>query len=96
MGSFNLQLAMLKKARDVAGGVSFLARHVGLSTDYLEAMLHEREEIPQWVFLRLVDYFISADGNVPSTDELKVAFGGPVVAPLPEAAAPLQSDVTKK
>jgi hypothetical protein len=87
MGSFNLHLAMLKKARDVAGGVTFLARKVEVSTDYLEAMLHQREEIPRWVFLRLVDYFISSDGGIPSTDELRADFGGDALLPKDVPAA---------
>ena len=52
----NLQQAVLAYARDLAGGVTYLARKVGMGADSLDAMLHGAEPIPSWVFLRAVDF----------------------------------------
>ena len=52
----NLQQAVLAHARDLAGGVTYLARKIGVGTDLLDAMLHGAEAIPSWVFLRAVDF----------------------------------------
>jgi hypothetical protein len=58
MATVDAQLAVLKHARDAADGVTYLARDVGLGADFLDAMLQEREPIPEWVFLRVMDYLI--------------------------------------
>ncbi len=52
----NLQQAVLAHARDLAGGVTYLARKMGVGTDSLDAMLHGAEPIPSWVFLGAVDF----------------------------------------
>jgi hypothetical protein len=51
-----LQQAALTLARDLAGGVSFLARHLGIGVNALDAMLQGREEIPPWVFFAASDF----------------------------------------
>lgn len=52
----SVYLAALKRARDYAGGASGLSKRIGLSADTLDAMLHEHESIPGWVFIRVLDY----------------------------------------
>jgi hypothetical protein len=56
-----VQLALLERARDLAGGVSFLARRVGLGVNALDAMLVGSTEIPYWVFLRSVEFVNEAE-----------------------------------
>lgn len=51
-----IQHATLHRARDLAGGVSFLARKLQVPPDELDDMLHGRSAIPSWIFLRAVDY----------------------------------------
>ena len=64
--SFTLQHAALRRARDLAGGVSYLARQLHLTANDLDDMLHEREPIPAWVFLRCVDFVNEAESrNTP-------------------------------
>jgi hypothetical protein len=46
----------LHRARDVAGGVSYLSKTIQISAIDLDDMLHGRAAIPNWVFLRAVDY----------------------------------------
>ena len=48
--------ALLRRARDLAGGVSPLSRHLAISVDDLEAMLHGQMEIPTAVFYKAADY----------------------------------------
>ena len=52
----SLQQAALHVARDLAGGVTYLSRKLGIGVNSLDAMLHGREDIPEWVFLRAVDF----------------------------------------
>ena len=63
----SIQLAALKRCRDLAGGVSFLARKIGIGSDSLDGMLHENEPIPDWIFLRAVDFLNEAEaaGTTP-------------------------------
>jgi CheY-like chemotaxis protein len=57
--------ATLRRARDLAGGVSFLGRQMGVGVNALDAMLWGREEIPGWVFLRAAEFVADAEaGNV--------------------------------
>jgi hypothetical protein len=56
MSRESIQQATLEHARDLAGGVTFLARKLGVGVHSLDAMLVGNEEIPGWVFLRAVDY----------------------------------------
>jgi len=56
MSKESVQQAALRLARDLAGGISFLARHLGLPANDLDAMMHGREKTPTWVFLRAVDF----------------------------------------
>jgi hypothetical protein len=58
-----LQQAALLRARDLAGGVSYLGRHLGIGAAALDAMLACTEEIPTWVFLRVVDYINDAEAS---------------------------------
>jgi hypothetical protein len=59
----SLQLVALRRARDLAGGVSLLARKMGIGAYMLDDMLHDKEPIPQWVFLRAVDFINEAEAN---------------------------------
>lgn len=59
----SVYLAALKRARDYAGGVSALSKRIGLSADALDSMLHERESIPGWVFIRVLDYINDVESN---------------------------------
>jgi hypothetical protein len=56
-----LQQAAMKRALDLAGGVTFLSNKVGVSAYALDAMLSGTEEIPMWLFLRVVDYINEAE-----------------------------------
>lgn len=62
-----VRIGALKRARDLAGGVSFLARRLGVGVDSLDAMIQGREEVPGWVFIKAVDFIREADdaGAVP-------------------------------
>jgi hypothetical protein len=51
-----VQLATLRHALDIAGDVFELSRRIGPGARSLLAMLRGDEEIPMWVFLRMVDY----------------------------------------
>jgi hypothetical protein len=57
----SLQVAALKRARDLAGGVSYLARKLGIGANSLDDMLHDKEPVPSWVFLRAVDFINEAE-----------------------------------
>jgi hypothetical protein len=48
--------ATLRRARDLAGGVSYLARSLGIGVYALDAMIQGAETVPTWVFVRAVDY----------------------------------------
>jgi hypothetical protein len=52
----SVQAALLRRARDLAGGVSLLARVLQVSANELDDMLHGKTPIPTWLFLRGVDY----------------------------------------
>lgn len=53
--------ATLRRARDLAGGVSFLGRQLGVGVNALDAMLWGREETPGWVFLRAAEFVADAE-----------------------------------
>ncbi len=57
----------LKRARDLAGGVSYLARRLGVGASSLDAMIQGYEEVPAWVFIKSVDFIREADeaGVIP-------------------------------
>ena len=59
----SLQQAALKRARDIAGGVTFLGRAIQIPADALDAMIHGRAAIPTWLFLRVVDYVNEAEAK---------------------------------
>jgi hypothetical protein len=63
----SLQVAALQRARDLAGGVSYLARKLGIGANSLDDMLHDKEPVPSWVFLRAVDFINEAEtsGKTP-------------------------------
>ena len=52
----SLQRAALHVARDLAGGVTYLARKLGVGVNSLDEMLHGKTEVASWVFLRAVDF----------------------------------------
>ncbi len=62
----SLQQVALRRARDLAGGVSYLSHKLGVSAHDLDAMMHGTEGIPTWVFLRAVDFINEAESqNTP-------------------------------
>jgi hypothetical protein len=58
-----VQQATLRLARDLAGGVSYLSRHLGVTANDLDAMITGRDAIPNWVFLRAADYINDAEAR---------------------------------
>ena len=40
----------------MAGGVTFLSHAVNVTAKDLDDFLHGREPIPEWLFLRVLDY----------------------------------------
>jgi hypothetical protein len=52
----SIQQATLYRARDLAGGVTHLSRALLVGMNELDDMLHDRMQIPNWLFLRAVDY----------------------------------------
>jgi hypothetical protein len=52
----SVQAGLLRRARDLAGGVSLLARALQVSANDLDEMLHGKAPVPAWLFLRAVDY----------------------------------------
>lgn len=59
--------ATLRRARDLAGGVSFLGRQLGVGVNALDAMLWGTEEVPTGVFLKAAEFIAGAEeaGSVP-------------------------------
>jgi hypothetical protein len=58
-----VQVSLLKIARDMAGGVSLLARELQVAATNLDQMLQERDPVPTWLFLKAVDYVNDVQGN---------------------------------
>lgn len=56
-----VQQATLRRARDLAGGVSYLGRKLGVGVNALDAMLCGKEETPQWVFLKAAEFVARAE-----------------------------------
>lgn len=56
-----VRVGALKRARDLAGGVSFLARRLGVGAGALDSMIQGHEEVPAWVFIKVVDFIRHAD-----------------------------------
>ena len=56
-----IRIGALKRARDLAGGVSFLARRLGVGVNALDAMIQGHEAVPAWVFIKAVDFIQHAD-----------------------------------
>ena len=59
----SLQEAILRRASDLAGGVSYLAKHLQVSATDLDAMMHGAEAIPSWVTLRAMDFVNEAESR---------------------------------
>jgi hypothetical protein len=57
----SVQTALLRRARDLAGGVSLLAKALQLSAYELDDMLHAKTPVPTWLFLRAVEYVNEAE-----------------------------------
>lgn len=53
--------ATLRRARDLAGGVSYLGRKLGIGVNALDAMIHGNQETPQWVFLQAAEFVADAE-----------------------------------
>lgn len=51
-----VQQATLRRARDLAGGVTYLGRKLGVGVNALDAMLCGKEETPQWIFLKAAEF----------------------------------------
>lgn len=60
-GRESVRQATLRRARDLAGGVSYLGRSLGVGVHALDAMIHGNEETPQWVFLRAAEFVSRAE-----------------------------------
>jgi hypothetical protein len=60
-------VAVLKKARELAGGVTFLGRRIGVGASQLDRYLHGQEPVPETVFRRALDFLseTSTPGYVP-------------------------------
>lgn len=58
-----LQQVALRRARDYAGGVSYLSHKLSISAHDLDAMLCGNERIPMWVFLRAIDFLNEAESR---------------------------------
>lgn len=58
-----VQLAVLRRARDLAGGVTLLARRIRVGANPLDAMLHGHASIPDSVFLRALDFLNEAEAS---------------------------------
>jgi hypothetical protein len=56
MAQLSLQQAAIRRAMDLAGGVSHLARALQVSADDLDAFMAGRQAVPNWLFLRTVDF----------------------------------------
>jgi hypothetical protein len=77
----SVQAALLRRARDLAGGVSLLAKALQVSAYDLDDMLHAKAAIPTWLFLRAVDYVNDVEqaglaGEKRSTQQLLEIFHG--------------------
>lgn len=59
--------ATLRRARDLAGGVSYLGRRLGIGVNSLDAMIHGNQETPQWLFLQAAEFVAEAEsaGETP-------------------------------
>jgi CheY-like chemotaxis protein len=53
--------ATLRRARDLAGGVSYLGRKLGIGVNSLDGMIHGNQDIPQWVFLQAAEFVADAE-----------------------------------
>jgi len=60
-------VAVLKKARELAGGVTFLGRRIGVGASQLDLYLHGQEAVPETVLRRAFDFLSEAStpGYVP-------------------------------
>jgi hypothetical protein len=46
----------LRRARDLAGGVTYLSHQIGVRANDLDDFIHGKERVPEWLFLRVIDY----------------------------------------
>lgn len=53
--------ATLRRARDLAGGVSFLGRKLGIGVNALDAMIHGNQDTPQAIFLQAAEFIANAE-----------------------------------
>ena len=66
MAQTSIQFRTLTMALQRAGNAQTLAKRLGVSVGQLFAML-DGEEVPQWVFLRAVDYLSDPEPVVEHT-----------------------------
>ena len=58
-----LHQVVLRRARDLAGGVSYLSLRLGVSAHDLDAMMPGKDIVPMWLFLRAVDFINEAESQ---------------------------------
>jgi hypothetical protein len=59
----SVQQATLRRARDLAGGVTFLERKLGVGAQSLDAMIQGKVAVPNWIFIRAVDFINDTEGS---------------------------------
>jgi hypothetical protein len=59
----NVEIACLRRACTLAGGVSNLARRLALNPITVDNMLWGRLAVPPWVFLRAADFINEAEAS---------------------------------
>ena len=60
-----MEQLVLRRARDLAGGVSLLSHKIGVRALDLDHFIQGHEPIPQWLLLRALDFLGEAEDRVP-------------------------------
>jgi hypothetical protein len=58
-----IHVSALKRARDLSGGVTYLARKLGIDAKVLDAMMTEKEPVPKWLFMQVVQFITEAEST---------------------------------
>lgn len=56
MTNETVQQVAVRRARDFAGGVTYLSHHVGVTAHDLDDFIHGKAPVPQWLFFRVIDF----------------------------------------
>jgi hypothetical protein len=56
-----MEQVVLRRARDLAGGVSHLSHKIGVRALDLDTFIQGHEPIPRWLFLRALDFLGEAE-----------------------------------